>query len=71
MNDKYLYWIWLNGIKGVGHVLAKKLIEKFIYPQNIYNATKKEIQALAGVGDKLYQNAIPGGGMVPGTTRFL
>lgn len=58
MNDKYLYWIWLNGIKGVGPVLAKKLIEKFISPENIYNAGKKEIQALAGVGDKLSENII-------------
>lgn len=58
MNDKYLYWIWLNGIKGVGPAVAKKLIEKFISPENIYNAGKKEIQALAGVGDKLSENII-------------
>lgn len=55
MKKDYLYWIWLNELKGIGPVTAIKLLNKFIYPENIYNATKEEIRASEVIGDKLIE----------------
>lgn len=58
MEKQYLYWIWLNELKGVGPVTAKRLLQKFITPKNIYNATKEELKELCGIGENLSENII-------------
>jgi len=45
-----VYWIWLSEINGIGPVSAKALIDKFITPQNIYKATKYELENIRGIG---------------------
>ncbi|MGY0372874.1 DNA-processing protein DprA [Clostridium sp. JNZ J1-5] len=55
MKENYLYWVWLNELKGIGPVTAKKLLNRFMSPENIYNATKEEIRALEDIGDKLVE----------------
>jgi len=29
MKENHLYWIWLNEIKGIGAIIARRLIENF------------------------------------------
>lgn len=58
MIEDYLYWIWINGLKGIGPQIARKLINKFILPENVYNATEEEIKAVPGIGDCLCDNII-------------
>ena len=58
MKVNYLYWIWLNELKGVGTVIAKRLLEKFITPENIYNSTKTELRELGGIRGKLSESIV-------------
>ncbi|MGY0372871.1 DNA-processing protein DprA [Clostridium sp. JNZ J1-5] len=55
MKEDYLYWIWLNELKGIGPVTAKKLLSRLVTPERIYNATKEEIRGLEDIGDKLVE----------------
>jgi DNA processing protein len=50
--DKYLYYIWLNNIKGVGPGISRKLLDKFIVPENIYNASIDELKEIDGIGEE-------------------
>lgn len=58
MEEDYLYWIWLNELKGIGTVLARRLLESFESPKNIYNALKEELIVIEGIGDSLAENII-------------
>lgn len=53
MRDDILYWIWLTELTGIGPNIAKKLLDKFYTPLNIYNATMKEIKLINGIGEVL------------------
>lgn len=53
MEEDYLYWIWLNELKGIGSVIARRLLEILRSPENIYNASKEELISVEGIGDKL------------------
>lgn len=50
MDEKLLYWIWLNSIKGVGPVTAKLLLKKFKEPKAIYTLDKIDLLETKGVG---------------------
>ncbi|WP_300386505.1 DNA-processing protein DprA [Clostridium sp.] len=58
MKENYLYWIWLSELKGIGPVIAKRLIERFNSPENIYIALKEELKTIEGVGDSIANNII-------------
>ncbi len=58
MEKNYLYWIWVNELKGVGPVTAKRLLKKFITPEEIYNATKAELKELGEIGEKLSESIV-------------
>lgn len=47
-----IYWIWLSEIKGIGPMIGKKLLQKFIKPQNVFKATYEELLHLEGIGEK-------------------
>ena len=49
-NSSSVYWIWLSQINGVGPVIAKLLLDGFKTPQNIYKATKFELENIRGIG---------------------
>lgn len=48
------YWLWLASIDGIGSVKKQKLLERFQNnPEKIFKATKKELLAVEGIGEKL------------------
>lgn len=49
-NSSLVYWMWLSQINGVGPVIAKVLLDGFKTPQNIYKATKLELENIRGIG---------------------
>ncbi len=53
MLEDYLYWVWLNELKGIGPVISKRLLENFKFPENIYNALKEKLTVIEGIGDRL------------------
>ncbi|NTW71796.1 MAG: DNA-protecting protein DprA [Eubacteriaceae bacterium] len=46
-----LYSIWLSRIKGIGTHTQKKLLERFIRPEAIYDADFDELLSVPGVGE--------------------
>lgn len=44
------YWIWLTLLKGIGPVTAKRLLDEFEMPENIYNADYDQLIKVTGVG---------------------
>ena len=48
-----LYYIWLTTIKGIGPVAQKNLLKHFKAPENIFNANRREIKKVRGIGDVL------------------
>lgn len=53
--DKYLFYVWLNELKGIGPVISRKLLNKFILPENIYNANINELKEVDGIGEETAQ----------------
>ncbi len=47
-----IYWVWLNQIEGLGPVKIKRLINYFKTPKKIWQANKKELKKLKGIGEK-------------------
>ncbi|KLE15670.1 DNA-processing protein DprA [Clostridium sp. C8] len=58
MKENYLYWIWLNEIKGIGPIIARRLIDNFHFPENIYDAPKEMLLSIQGVGESLAENIV-------------
>lgn len=48
-----LYWLWLNGLHGIGSVLAKRLITIFNNPENIYKAELLDLKSVDGIGTNI------------------
>ena len=44
------YWIWLTLLKGIGPITAKRLIDEFGIPENIYNADFDHLTKVSGIG---------------------
>ncbi|MGF7184629.1 DNA processing protein [Desulfitispora alkaliphila] len=45
-----MYWIWLSEIKGIGPGTAKRMLDVFKNPENIYQASKVELEEVPGIG---------------------
>lgn len=56
--DKYLYWIWLNEIEGIGPITARRLLSRFGSPENIYCSHKDDLLTIKRIGDKVADNII-------------
>jgi len=52
MQDKK-YWIWLSRIDGLGSARKKRLLEKFIDPEVIWNLKFEDIIKIDGFGEKI------------------
>lgn len=50
--DKYRYWVALRMVEGVGDVTIRDLIAYFKDPSSIFNASKRELIRVDGVGEK-------------------
>ncbi len=48
-----LYWIWLSEIDGIGPILAKKLLDVFSNPEEIYKANLLDLKAIDGLGSNV------------------
>lgn len=48
-----VYWIWLSGIRGLGSVTARRLLDMFSDPEDIYHASEMELMEVPGIGEKL------------------
>ena len=47
------YWIWLSRLPKVGNKTMEKLIEKYHFPDVIYNLSKKELTGNDRIGEKI------------------
>ena len=56
--DKYLYYVWLTGIRGIGSIISKMLLNEFITPENIYNAKLEELLQIKGIGKEISKNIL-------------
>lgn len=52
------YWLWLASIDKLGSIRKKALLEHFKTPENIYNASYKELLQIDGIGEKISNNII-------------
>lgn len=52
------YWVWLSLIKGVGVGTQRKLLENFITPKTIYEASEEELRKVPGIGNVLSDNIL-------------
>jgi len=52
------YWIWLTLLKGIGPIIAKRLIKEFKTPKYIYNAKAEELINVLGIGNKIAMEII-------------
>lgn len=50
--EKYLFWVWLNEIRGIGPITASRLLAVFSTPENIYIADKSQLLEVNGIGVK-------------------
>ncbi|MGB4440520.1 MAG: DNA-processing protein DprA [Sedimentibacter sp.] len=46
------YWIWLSLLKGIGPIIAKRLLAVFHNPENIFNADVEQLMNVQGIGVK-------------------
>ncbi len=44
------YWVWLTLLKGIGPIIAKKLLDELWTPENIYNADYDQLIKITGIG---------------------
>jgi len=54
-SDLY-YTLALLKVEGVGDIVAKKLIHHCGSAENVFNAKKKQLFAIDGVGEMLFKN---------------
>lgn len=47
-----IYWIWLTQIPGIGIVTCNRLLNVFLSPTSIYNASQAELEAIPGVNKR-------------------
>lgn len=50
------YWIWLSTVKDLGPIKKIKLLEKFLTPEKIFYAEKKELLSVEGITEKVVKN---------------
>jgi DNA processing protein len=48
--DKNIYWIALRNINGIGEIMFKRLISEFKTPQRVFEAEKKDLLKIEGIG---------------------
>lgn len=53
MSSKLVYWVWMTGLKGIGPVLQKKLLDFFKTPDRVYNAFIGDLKKVDGIGSDL------------------
>lgn len=49
MKDDHKYWIWLTTKPKMNSYKIKKILQRFRTPENIYNATDKDISSMIGL----------------------
>jgi len=64
------YWIWLSGLKGIGPITQKRLLQHFITPYCIYESSADELLSIAGIGPILAQS-IRGAHILDGAFSIL
>jgi DNA processing protein len=60
--EELLPWFTLKGVKGVGNLLFKRLIERFETPARVLNASRDQLTAVGGIAPRLaaaIQRALP------------
>ncbi len=60
--EELLPWFTLKGVKGVGNLLFKRLIERFETPARVLSASRDQLTAVAGIAPRLaaaIQRALP------------
>jgi DNA processing protein len=51
--EELLPWFTLKGVKGVGNLLFKRLIERFETPARVLSASRDQLTAVAGIAPRL------------------
>ncbi len=52
MREDWKYWIALSMVNGVGIILIRNLLTKFHTAKDIFEASKKELAQVEGIGNK-------------------
>ena len=52
------YWVWLSQMKGVGARSQRKLLEHFMTPRAVYEASEEELRKVPGIGNVLSDNIL-------------
>lgn len=53
------YWLWLANLQGIGSIRKQKLLERFEKsPEKIFEANKKELLQIDGIGPKLIEEIL-------------
>jgi DNA processing protein len=53
MADDVFYWLALSLTPGVGSVLIKRLLDRFMTPESVFRAPLKELLRIEGLGEKV------------------
>ena len=63
--DTLIYWLALKAVRGVGNHLFLRLLQRFGTPQDVFHASKPELQEVEGVerlvAARIVQSGIPEG----------
>jgi DNA processing protein len=51
--DELVYWLSLRNVSNLGIQKSKKLLEIFVSPLNIFNASPSELEAVKGIGPSI------------------
>ncbi len=51
--DRFIPWLSLKSVRGVGNHTFKLLVERFGSPENVFCASKKELLATTGITEKI------------------
>jgi DNA processing protein len=52
-SDKYLPWFILKEIPNLGNQLYKRLIHKFESPENVFTASKTQLESVTGISNRI------------------
>jgi DNA processing protein len=53
MAEDFFYWLALNLTPGVGSILFRRLLERFITPEAVFRASLRQLQEIEGLGEKV------------------
>src|SRR3972149_9830682 len=60
MAQEYFFWLALSLVPGVGSILMKRLLDDFKTPEVVFEAPKKDLLRVEGLGEKVALEILKG-----------